>query len=90
MKYLPTATASATGTGTASAANPHGGAAEEARHPLLREHDARRCDRSAVVHADLPCGDGIPHGMVSHTAWYPARHGIPHGTLSHKSCCDLC
>jgi hypothetical protein len=25
---------------------------------------------------------GIPHGAVSHTAWYPARRCIPHGMVS--------
>jgi hypothetical protein len=24
-----------------------------------------------------------PHSMVSHAAWYPARHGIPHSMVSH-------
>lgn len=25
---------------------------------------------------------GIPHGVVSRTAWYPTRHGIPPGMVS--------
>jgi hypothetical protein len=62
----------------------------DARQGLLRTGGdfpfLSRCEETAVfIQVRYPARHGIPHiphGTVSRTAPYPARHGIPRGTVS--------
>jgi hypothetical protein len=62
----------------ASSTIPHGATCGSHAAMLSFRHERPsrgRADDEDALH-------GIPRGMVSRAAWYPARHGIPHGTVS--------